>query len=145
MAAVEATAGHIHASLDRLFGEAADPLPVLAGWLQMAQQQLERSDFERGCPLATVALETAADDLLLREALARAFEGIRARLAQLLAAAGAPADRADALAALVVAAYEGALIQARVARSGAPMAAAAGVLLSLLQRELPARPATDGP
>jgi TetR/AcrR family transcriptional regulator, lmrAB and yxaGH operons repressor len=137
VAAVQATAAHIHASLDRLIGQRADPLPVLAGWLQMAQQQLERSDFERGCPLATVALETTAEDLALREALARAFDGIRERLAQLLAGAGVHAVRAGPLAALVVAAYEGALIQARVARSGAPMAAAAGALLNLLRHELP--------
>lgn len=137
VAAVQATAAHIHASLDRLIGERADPLPVLAGWLQMAQQQLERSGFERGCPLATVALETTAEDLPLREALAQAFEGIRERLARLLAAAGVAAARAEPLAALVVASYEGALIQARVARSGAPMTAAAGALLALLQHELP--------
>jgi TetR/AcrR family transcriptional repressor of lmrAB and yxaGH operons len=143
VAAVEATAGHIHASLDRLIDAGADPLPVLAGWLQMAQQQLERSDFERGCPLATVALETTAEDLALREALARAFDGIRQRLARLLVAAGARAGRAEALAALVVAAYEGALIQARVARHGAPMTAAAKALLSLLQLELPARHPPD--
>lgn len=143
VAAVEATAAHIHGSLDRLVAEAADPLPVLAGWLQMAQQQLERSAFERGCPLATVALETTAEDAPLRDALARAFEGIRERLARLLVAAGVAEARAEPLAALVVASYEGALIQARVARSGAPMTAAAGALLTLLRHELPSarRPA----
>jgi TetR/AcrR family transcriptional repressor of lmrAB and yxaGH operons len=137
VAAVQATAAHIHGSLDRLVAEAADPLPVLAGWLQMAQQQLERSAFERGCPLATVALETTAEDIPLRDALARAFEGIRERLARLLVAAGVAEVRAEPLAALVLASYEGALIQARVARSGAPMTAAAGALLTLLRHELP--------
>lgn len=137
VAAVQATAAHIHASLDRLVADRADPLPVLAAWLQMAQQQLERSDFERGCPLATVALETTAEDGALRDALAQAFEGIRERLARLLAAAGVAAARAEPLAALVVASYEGALIQARVARHGAPMTAAADALLTLLRHELP--------
>ncbi len=137
VAAVQATAAHIHSSLDRLIAERADPLPVLAAWLQMAQQQLERSDFERGCPLATVALETTADDAPLRDALAHAFEGIRERLARLLQAAGVVEARAAPLAALVVASYEGALIQARVARHRAPMAAAAGALLNLLRHELP--------
>lgn len=137
VAAIEATAAHIHASLDRLIDQSASPLPVLAGWLQMAQQQLQRSGFERGCPLATVALETTADDVPLRDALARAFDGIRERVARLLAAAGVAQERAGPLAALVVASYEGALIQARVARSGAPMAAAAGALLALLQHEMP--------
>lgn len=146
VAAVASTAAHIQASLDRLIDTGADPLPVLAGWLRMAREQLERSDFERGCPLATVALETTAGDLPLREALASAFAGIRSRLARLLAAAGIPPERTEPLAALVVASYEGALIQARVARSGEPMDAAAGALLDLLRHELAAaRPAPDRP
>lgn len=145
VAAVQATAAHIHGSLDRLIGERADPLPVLAGWLQMAQQQLERSEFERGCPLATVALETTADDGPLRDALAQAFDGIRERLARLLEAAGVDAARAGPLAALVVASYEGALLQARVARSGTPMTAAAGALLNLLRHELPPSPRRPAP
>lgn len=136
VAAIEATAAHISASLDRLVAGGADPLPALAGWLAMAQGQLERSGFERGCPLATVALETTAEDVAVRAALAAAFEAIRTRLGRLLAAAGLPAARADALAALVVAAYEGALLQARVAGSGAPMAAAAEALLSMLRHEI---------
>lgn len=141
VAAIDATAAHIHASLDRLTAEQAPPLPVLAGWLQMAQAQLERSAYERGCPLATVALESTAADVALRDALARAFDGIRVRLARLFARSGVPEDRAASLAALVVSSYEGALIQARVARSGAPMTAAAEALLTLLRHELPPTPA----
>ncbi|MEY3251876.1 MAG: hypothetical protein RL227_849 [Pseudomonadota bacterium] len=136
VAAIEATAAHITASLDRLVAARADPLPTLAGWLALAQGQLERSGFERGCPLATVALETTADDGPVRAALAAAFDGIRTRLARLLAAAGIAQAQAGGLAALVVAAYEGALMQARVAGHGAPMAEAAQALLALLQREI---------
>lgn len=143
VAAVDAAAGHIHAALDRLVVERVHPVTALASWLQTAQQQLERSDYERGCPLAAVALETTGDDLALREALARAFEGIRQRLARLFIAAGAPTARAESLATLVVAAYEGALIQARVARSAAPMAAAASALISLLQHEYPESASPD--
>jgi TetR/AcrR family transcriptional repressor of lmrAB and yxaGH operons len=136
VAAIEATASHIHHALDRLVAERADPLPALAGWLQMAQQQLSRSDYERGCPLATVALESTAADVALRDALSRAFGGIRDRMAQLFQRAGVAAERATPLAALVVSSYEGALIQARVARSEAPMTEAASALLMLLQHEL---------
>ncbi len=136
VAAIEATAAHIADSLDRLVAVRADPLPALAGWLAMAQSQLERSGFERGCPLATVALETTADDGPVRAALAAAFDGIRLRLARLLQTSGVAEARAAGLAALVVAAYEGALMQARVAGSGAPMAEAADTLLSLLRTEI---------
>ncbi len=139
VAAIEATAAHIVASLDRLVASGADPLPTLQGWLALAQGQLERSGFERGCPLATVALETTADDGPVRAALAAAFEAIRQRMARLLVGAGVPEARAAGLAALVVAAYEGALLQARVAGSGAPMAAAAETLLALLSHEIDPR------
>jgi TetR/AcrR family transcriptional repressor of lmrAB and yxaGH operons len=136
VAAIEATAAHIAASLDRLILARADPLTALQGWLALAQAQLDRSGFERGCPLATVALETTAVDTAVRAALAQAFDGIRARLALLLCSAGVAEARAGGLAALVVAAYEGALMQARVAGSAAPMAEAAEALLALLRREV---------
>lgn len=136
VAAIEAIAAHITASLDRLVAAGADPLPTLQGWLAMAEQQLVKTGFERGCPLATVALETTADDAAVRAALAAAFDAIRERLALLLAAAGVPEAHAAGLAALVLATYEGALMQARVAGSGAPMAAAARTLLLLLRREI---------
>lgn len=148
VAAIEATAAHIAASLDHLILARADPLTALQGWLALAQAQLDRSGYERGCPLATVALETTAADTAVRAALARAFDGIRARLALLLCAAGVAEARAGGLAALVVAAYEGALMQARVAGSVAPMAEAAEALLALLRREVdrspPAPPVAPG-
>jgi TetR/AcrR family transcriptional regulator, lmrAB and yxaGH operons repressor len=136
VAAIEAIAAHISASLERLVASGADPLPMLEGWLAMAEQQLVKSGFERGCPLATVALETTVDDVAVRAALAAAFAAIRERLARLLAGAGVPATQAAGLAALVVAAYEGALMQARVAGSGAPMTDAAQALLALLRHEI---------
>jgi TetR/AcrR family transcriptional repressor of lmrAB and yxaGH operons len=136
VAAIEATAAHITASIQRLVAEYARPLPMLAGWLASAEQQLQRSNFERGCPLATVALETTAEDGAVRVALAEAFAQIRQGLAGLLASAGIEAGRASHLAALVVAAYEGALMQARVAGNCQPMTDTTGMLLSVLQREL---------
>ncbi len=136
VAAIEATAAHISTSLQRLVAEHAQPVPTLAGWLALAEQQLQRSNYERGCPLATVALETTADDGPVRAALAQAFAQIRQGLAGLLAGAGIEAGRASSLAALVFATYEGALMQARVAGSGQPIADAAGILMSLLQREI---------
>ena len=143
VAAIEATAAHINASLQRLVAEHAQPVPTLAGWLALADQQLQRSKYERGCPLATVALETTADDGPVRAALAQAFAQIRQGLASLLASAGIEAGRASSLAALVLATYEGALMQARVAGNGQAIADAAGILMSLLQREIDMATAAD--
>jgi TetR/AcrR family transcriptional repressor of lmrAB and yxaGH operons len=144
VAAIEATAAHITASLQRLVAAQANPLPTLAAWLSMAEQQLVRSGFERGCPLATVALETTADDGPVRAALAQAFTQIRQGLAALLEGGGVAPARANGLAALTVSAYEGALMQARVAGNHQPMAEAASTLMSLLQHEIDSARATPG-
>lgn len=81
---------------------------------------MQRSDFERGCTLATVALETTAEDSAIRSALAEVFAQIRQGLGGLLTGAGVEAGRAGSLAALVVVACEGALMQARVAVIAGP-------------------------
>lgn len=136
IAAIKATSARVVASIDRLIATNADPLEALRGWVGMAQQQLERTGFERGCPLATVALETTPEDAAIRSALSDAFAAIRDRLCALLVGAGLAPDRARRFAALVLATYEGALMQARVAGRGAVMTESAALLLSLLQREL---------
>jgi predicted alpha/beta hydrolase len=42
--------------------------------LEHAQKRLAGSDFEKGCPLAAVALESAAQDHKLRKALDEGFK-----------------------------------------------------------------------
>lgn len=140
VAAIDAVAARLGASLAALASRPDMLLPQLQRWLEGAEQALQDSGFEQGCPLATVALESAAEDVTLREALARAFAGLRTQLAGALAAAGIEAARAPALAALIVASYEGALLQARVAGQPQPMREATGALLALLAAELRAGP-----
>ena len=143
VAAVDAAVARLCSSLDTLLEQRVDPVGALRQWMAGAQKQLERSGFERGCPLAAVALESAPDDALLRAALARGFAALRGRLAALLQQSGLEPARAAGLATLTVAAYEGALIQARVAGDARPMRDTADALLSLLATELEAaRPAS---
>jgi TetR/AcrR family transcriptional repressor of lmrAB and yxaGH operons len=145
VAAIERVVERLAASLDRVAAAGGDPVPLLRQWLAGAEQQLSRSGFEHGCPLATVALESTADDHALRAALASGFATLRGRLAGAFAASGMAAPRAARLAALVVSAYEGALMQARVAGDVQPMRDAAELLLELIQAELPASPQTEPP
>lgn len=140
VAAIEATVAHITRALDELLAQQADPLPMLRGWFAAGLKQLERGQFERGCPLATVALESTAQDTALRQALAQGFAAIRERIALLLARGGLPAPQAQRLAALVVSTYEGALLQARVAGHTGPMADSAAALLDLLDTLNPPTP-----
>lgn len=134
VAAIEATVARLSAALDQLIERKADPVAAMRSWWAGAQKQLEASAFECGCPLATVALESTADDAEIRAALARGFEQLRARLAQALAAAGLAPAPSRQIAALVVSAYEGALMQARVTGSVRPMTETSEALLALLQQ-----------
>jgi AcrR family transcriptional regulator len=136
VAAIRAGAACVVAELDQVSDADADPVDALRAWLGAAQQALERSGFERGCPLGTVALESTPADVEIRAALAHGFGAVRDRLTALLWRAGAAPDRAAGLAAMIVATYEGALMQARVAGTVAPMSHACATLLRLLDEEL---------
>lgn len=132
VAAIESTVGYMCAMLDKLMLSEGEPAAALRAWIGRAQRGLTASGFERGCPLAAVALESTAADTDIRQALAAGFDAIRARIAQALQAAGHDAARAQGIAALIVAAYEGGLLQARVANDSAPMVQATDALLALL-------------
>lgn len=143
VAAIQAAVAYITATFDHLQATHDDPVQVLRAWLDHAQKQLAQSTFERGCPLATVALESTADDHTLRQALAQGFAAIRDRLTQLLAQAGVSSARAAQLSTLMVAAYEGALIQARVAGSAQPVSDIAEMVVEWVRREIQSKDGKD--
>lgn len=139
VAAIERQVAELCALLDKLLPAAPDPVAALELWTARAQQQLAASAFQRGCPLATVALESDVDDVDIRRALSDGFAAIRARLARAFEASG-KIPNAAGLAALIVAAYEGALLQARVAGSVAPMELVSATLFPLLRAQLQGDP-----
>jgi len=136
VAAIETGAAQIKASLQQLAAANADPVDVLKTWWNHAHKRLERSGFERGCPLAAISLESTPDDAELRQSLARAFGEFRELVASMLVNAGIGAKRAAQWAALIVSAYEGSLIQTRVAASAKPVNDTVEMLLNLLRTEL---------
>ncbi|CAN7166126.1 TetR/AcrR family transcriptional regulator [Pseudoduganella sp. LjRoot289] len=135
VAAIATTVSYMCAMLDKLMQTEPDAASALRKWAARALGGLGGSGFERGCPLAAVALESTAADVALRQALAEGFAAIRARIAGALVAGGHSDTRAQGLAALMVAAYEGGLLQARVAQDPAPMLQATEALLSMLSPE----------
>jgi TetR/AcrR family transcriptional repressor of lmrAB and yxaGH operons len=135
VAAIEATVAWSCDWLDKLIDAHDHPADALRDWIGRAVGGLGDSGFEIGCPMAAVALESTAADVELRAALANGFEAIRVRIAQALVRIGHDEARARGLAALMVAAYEGGLLQARVANDVAPMLQATETLLLLLKPE----------
>ena len=138
-AAIAAVTESMVLRLQNLLSTGADPVTALTRWVGEAEHQLVRSRFTAGCPLATVALETTPDDQALRQALDAAFARIRSALAEALAATGIPPARARMLAGLVLAAYEGGLLQARVAQDGAVLQSVLQGLVRLIESEMPGR------
>ncbi len=138
VAAIDDVVARMLRGLDALLASNPDPIEATRRWMAGATARLGDSGFESGCPLATVALESTPDDAALREALARACATLRERIAQALESHGEPRARAQGIAALIVATYEGGLLQARVAQSTTPIAQATDTLLSLLAPRPPA-------
>ncbi|MCC6132744.1 MAG: TetR family transcriptional regulator C-terminal domain-containing protein, partial [Acidobacteria bacterium] len=138
IAAIQSAVSRLTSALDRLIASGADPVAALSAWMAGAEKQLEKGRFEKGCPLATVALESTAEDETIRGEIAAGFAAIRDRLSSALVASGVVPAKARALSTLIVSAYEGALMQARVAGSLAPMTETASALLQLIQSELDA-------
>jgi TetR/AcrR family transcriptional repressor of lmrAB and yxaGH operons len=84
-------------------------------------KSLESSGFEMGCPVATVALETANTDEAIRSLSADFFASWRSLYVGSLLRDGFDPDRAQRLATLIVAVFEGGLLLARTMRSAQPL------------------------
>ncbi len=139
VAAINTVVGQITAGLDKLLQRHGDPVLALGAWIASAQKALAGSGFEQGCPLATIALESTPQDSAIRLALANGFATIRETVAHALQSADIEPDRARDLSALIVSAYEGALLQARVAGSVDAMRHTAQALLELVRLSQPLR------
>jgi TetR/AcrR family transcriptional repressor of lmrAB and yxaGH operons len=82
---------------------------------------LERSDYREGCPIATTALETAAQSEVLGAATRTAFQKWELEIKRGLFRFGLTSGDADLVATMVLSQLEGALLLARTYRSLAPL------------------------
>lgn len=100
-------------------------------------QGLEASDFEMGCPIATVALETANTDPEIRAFSAAFFERWRSLYVGSLLRDGFDPARAARLAAVIVSVIEGGLLLARAAQQTKPLDDACGEAAALIASAQP--------
>jgi TetR/AcrR family transcriptional repressor of lmrAB and yxaGH operons len=94
--------------------------------------ELAASDWQLGCPLATVALEASASSEPVRLTCAEHFAGWEASIAARLEKSGVHHEAALRMAVFALAAIEGALMLARVERSGRPLEIVGESLRSLV-------------
>lgn len=99
---------------------------LLSGWMRM-------SGFRDGCPITSVLLGLAPKDRAVAEAGRKAYAVRIDVLKRKLASDGFSPARTGPLAVLCVSTLQGALIQARVERSSAPIETAADELATMLE------------
>lgn len=83
--------------------------------------QLQKSAFQKGCPIATVTLETAAFNPKLQQACQQVYQSWRQTIEQALLASGYKMERAQPLATFILAAFEGALLLSRAENNTQPL------------------------
>ena len=129
--ATETAGAIVAARIDRL-AATTDPAGIVSGMIARWIAELEAADFGTGCPIAAAAL-ASPDEPAITAAAADAFAALRGRISAALVDAGTPVETADVKASVAVSAIEGALLQARAARSVQPLRDAETVLIGLLR------------
>ncbi|QRP46808.1 TetR/AcrR family transcriptional regulator [Amycolatopsis sp. FDAARGOS 1241] len=133
--AVRLSSERIAEMLSAVVAAAPDPAAAIAAVVDTLTTALTESDFQRGCPLATVALEAAAESRLIRQACDEGYRSWEHSLAEYFTRQGLPAERATSLATVVLASIEGALLFAKTRRDVAPLRAIAAHLHTTAERE----------
>lgn len=133
VAAVEEAGGRVADTMAKLAGESASTADLLRAHARLVSGWMRNSGFRDGCPITTVLLELAPADRAVAEAGRKAYAARIDVVKRKLIADGFSPVRAGRLAILCVATLQGALIQARVERSGAPIETAANELAKMLE------------
>ena len=132
-----ALAGHRYEQLLRAALDGRHPADAVASWVELAAAELETSGWADGCPVATVALETAHTSAVLAEACQAALGSWQIAITEAIKAQGIASADALRLAALVLAGVEGGLLLARAYRSSEPLRAVGDELTAVLRARIP--------
>ena len=133
--AITAGAHEVRDELRDALDAASGPVAGLAAVAEFLGARLVATGFRAGSPIATVALDIAAESEPIRVACAAAYALWGTEIAERFAGWGVPADRRGPLATMVIAAIEGALLLARVRQEVAPLHEVADVLGNLVRGE----------
>ncbi|TAJ46087.1 MAG: TetR/AcrR family transcriptional regulator [Herbiconiux sp.] len=129
LAAVGAAGERAMAVLEQLSGRSA--VDVATAFLALWRSVLTRSEFSAGCAVAAVTVAADSNELLDRAG--GVFRGWRHSLSDLLTAGGVDERRAQALAASLIAAGEGAVVLSRAERSLEPFDLVANEQLAVIE------------
>ncbi len=125
----DAVAGAITSCFER-HQDAGD---AIEAWFRAAAKELRRSDYSRGCRVATVALETIPDSAPITAAVRDAFDRWRELLTTNLVRSGIAEGPATDLAVFALTSIEGALLVSRVWASTDPLTRAGSHVAALVR------------
>jgi AcrR family transcriptional regulator len=117
-------------------GDAPDLPAAINAYFTINAERLRDSDYERGCPIATVCLETASVNERIRKVCEEAFNTWQVTLARVFVDAGIAEGDAGPLATFVLSSYEGALTMSRALRDVEPMITSGAAVASVLHAHL---------
>lgn len=110
-----------------------DPGEAVQAFILKLAKHVEASDFLKGGPITTVALEAATTSDRLNEACKATYEQWQAAFGEKLLESGFSEERSSRLAGLIIASIEGAIVLSRTSRSIVPLQQVAEELKLLLQ------------
>jgi len=131
--ALEKSSESLSELLEQVLATAPTPelaLEMITGYFG---SQLESSQFTKGCPIATVALEQSATSDALHEVCSRTYARWQSAIAARLVREGQTAERAGELASFILSTIEGALLLCRAHRSVEPLRRASTELARTLK------------
>jgi AcrR family transcriptional regulator len=122
-----------------VFDPAPDVVTGVRSFFNAAADVLEASDYEEGCPIATVALEASGTSEPLRQACAEVFESWIELGAERFIRAGLDPATARELTIGMLAALEGGFVLSQAARNAEPMRVAGELAAQRVEQALAPR------
>ena len=122
--------------VEAVFDAAPDVLTGARYCFAGAAETLLQTDYADACPIATVALEVASTNELLREATAEVFESWIGSATDRFAAAAIAEPTARELAITLITSLEGAFVLSRAMRSTEPLEVAGATVAAAVEAAL---------
>jgi AcrR family transcriptional regulator len=132
--AIEEAAGVVDRRLKQTLDREESAAAAVEAFILRYGEEMARTGFSEGCPIAGVALDVGPEGDRLRAACDWALTGWVTMVAERLRGDGWDPEEAESLALTSLAALEGGLILSRARRSGDPLRAVATQMRALLTR-----------